>query len=220
MLFPILILILCLILYIMVKSNTKVFFNLFFSSGRLIEYIWTIIPMFILLTVGIPSLYILFLSDEVVLYPILSVKILGHQWFWSYEYMFSKSFFFTKDNNIMLNKEIPMMKDNVPGLEIDSYMIFGNEDKVRLLSSTSSLVLPVGDMVRLMVSSSDVLHCFTVPSLGLKIDAIPGRVNQVVFSSLSEGVFFGQCSELCGAQHSFMPIEVAMVNKNNLLNLL
>lgn len=132
-----------------------------------------------------PSIRILYLMDEIK-NPTLTFKALGHQWFWSYEYRDFKLF------------------------EFDSYMILGG--MVRLLEVDNSLVIPLGLKIRLLIRSFDVLHSWTVPSLGVKVDAVPGRLNQLNFTLNRLGVFYGQCSEICGVNHRFMPIAVEGVS--------
>ena len=149
-------------------------------------------PAGILLFIAFPSLKLLYLMDEVV-EPGLTVKAIGHQWYWSYEY-----------------------SDYAPdALEFDSYMIPTGDlesGALRLLEVDHRLVVPIQTQVRVLVSGADVLHSFAVPSLSVKLDAIPGRLNQTNFFIKRPGVFYGQCSEICGANHSFMPIVVEAVS--------
>nr|QXF29930.1 cytochrome c oxidase subunit II [Chloeia pocicola] len=159
-------------------------------EAQQIETIWTIVPAFILLVLALPSLRLLYLMDEIS-NPALTVKAIGHQWYWSYEY------------SDFLN------------LEFDSYMIPTDElipGDFRLLEVDNRAVVPMQAEVRVLVTAADVIHSWTVPCLGIKADAIPGRLNQVGFTSLKPGVFYGQCSEICGANHSFMPIVVEVVD--------
>lgn len=155
-----------------------------------LEVIWTIIPAVLLVRLAIPSLRLLYLRDEV-LRPELTVKCLGHQWYWSYEY---------RDNE---------------GVEFDSYIVAGDELKrgrIRVLDVDNRVVLPVNREVRLVIRSSDVIHSWAVPRFGVKVDAIPGRLNEVGVVIDYVGVYYGQCSEICGANHSFMPIVVEVVD--------
>nr|YP_010556050.1 cytochrome c oxidase subunit II [Comatella nigra]UYR96062.1 cytochrome c oxidase subunit 2 [Comatella nigra] len=164
--------------------------NRFFLENQSLETIWTIIPAFILIFIAFPSLQLLYLIDEIN-DPCLTIKVVGHQWYWSYEYT------------------------DYCDLDFDSYMIplsdlgFGFP---RLLEVDNRVVVPIHNSIRVLVSSSDVLHSWAVPSLGVKIDAVPGRLNQVTFLSPRSGVFYGQCSEICGANHSFMPIVIEAVS--------
>nr|YP_010400322.1 cytochrome c oxidase subunit II [Indothais sacellum]UQS76021.1 cytochrome c oxidase subunit 2 [Indothais sacellum] len=164
-------------------------------EGQEIETIWTIIPAVILVFLALPSLRLLYLLDEVGNCS-LSVKTIGHQWYWSYEY------------------------SDFPSIEFDSYMIPTNElepGDFRLLEVDHRMVLPTQTDVRVLVTSADVIHSWTVPSLGVKVDAVPGRLNQLGFFIKYPGVFYGQCSEICGANHSFMPIVVEAIPLKNFM---
>nr|YP_009937374.1 cytochrome c oxidase subunit II [Trigonopterus jasminae]QNT26858.1 cytochrome c oxidase subunit 2 [Trigonopterus jasminae] len=164
----------------------------FLLEGQLIEMIWTILPAIILILIALPSLRLLYLMDEI-LNPITTIKIIGHQWYWSYEYSDYKT------------------------LEFDSYMIPYNELKpfnFRLLDVDNRMVVPFNSQIRIIVTSIDVIHSWTIPSLGVKIDGTPGRLNQSSFNINRTGLFFGQCSEICGANHSFMPIVVESISPN------
>nr|YP_010472659.1 cytochrome c oxidase subunit II [Littoraria ardouiniana]UVH65782.1 cytochrome c oxidase subunit II [Littoraria ardouiniana] len=164
-------------------------------EGQEIETIWTIIPAIILIFLALPSLRLLYLLDEVGDCS-LTVKSIGHQWYWSYEY------------SDFLN------------IEFDSYMVPTNElesGDFRLLEVDHRVVLPTQTDIRVLVTSADVIHSWTVPSLGIKADAVPGRLNQLSFYIKCPGVFYGQCSEICGANHSFMPIVVEAVPLKNFM---
>nr|QTF74755.1 cytochrome c oxidase subunit II [Bursa rhodostoma] len=164
-------------------------------EGQEIETIWTIVPAFILIFLALPSLRLLYLLDEVGDCS-LTVKSIGHQWYWSYEY------------SDFLN------------IEFDSYMIPTNElepGDFRLLEVDHRVVLPTQTDIRVLVTSADVIHSWTVPSLGVKADAIPGRLNQLSFYIKYPGVFYGQCSEICGANHSFMPIVLEAIPLENFM---
>nr|AXA45220.1 cytochrome c oxidase subunit II [Clavatula tripartita] len=164
-------------------------------EGQEIETIWTIIPAFILVFLALPSLRLLYLLDEIGNCS-LTVKSIGHQWYWSYEY------------------------SDFSNIEFDSYMIPTNElepGDFRLLEVDHRVVLPTETDVRVLVTSADVIHSWTVPSLGVKVDAIPGRLNQLGFFIKYPGVFYGQCSEICGANHSFMPIVIEAVPLSNFM---
>lgn len=164
--------------------------NRFLLHGQTIEVIWTILPAIILLFIAFPSLRILYLLDEIN-NPSISLKTIGHQWYWRYEY--------SDFNNV----------------EFDSYMIKENQtDTFRLLDVDNRIILPINNQIRILVTATDVLHSWTIPSLGVKIDANPGRLNQTNFFINRSGLFFGQCSEICGANHSFIPIVVERVPIN------
>nr|AMX22837.1 cytochrome c oxidase subunit 2 [Coptotermes testaceus]AMX22850.1 cytochrome c oxidase subunit 2 [Coptotermes testaceus] len=168
----------------------------FMLEGQMIETTWTIAPAIILVFIAMPSLRLLYLMDEVH-NPALTLKAVGHQWYWSYEYSD-----FTK-------------------LEFDSYMIPQEEQQestFRLLDTDNRIVLPTNSPIRLIVTAADVLHSWTIPSLGVKTDATPGRLNQTSFSISRPGILYGQCSEICGANHSFMPITIESVPAKNFIN--
>ena len=172
------------------------FTNRFLLSGQLIEIIWTIVPAIILIFIALPSLRLLYLLDEI-LNPSISLKTIGHQWYWSYEY------------SDFLN------------LEFDSYIIPINEispHNFRLLDVDNRIILPINSQIRIIVSAADVIHSWTVPALGVKIDGTPGRLNQTNFIINRPGLFFGQCSEICGANHRFMPIVIERTNLNYFIN--
>lgn len=175
-----------------------------FTHSNLLEVVWTIIPAFVLVLISIPSFSLLYSLDEI-LNTSLSLKIVGHQWFWSYEY--SDTFFF---NNTLFTND----------LVFDSYIIETNDlvkGLFRLLEVDNRTVLPINTNIRLLLSSSDVLHSWCVPSLGVKIDACPGRLSEISTFIKRKGVFFGQCSEICGINHGFMPIVVVSTSKANFI---
>nr|YP_009350405.1 cytochrome c oxidase subunit II [Nasutitermes lujae]AQP26990.1 cytochrome c oxidase subunit 2 [Nasutitermes lujae] len=168
----------------------------FILEGQMIETLWTIAPAIILVFIAIPSLRLLYLMDEIH-NPAMTLKTVGHQWYWSYEYSD-----FTK-------------------LEFDSYMTPQEDQPVntfRLLDTDNRVILPMNSPIRLIVTAADVLHSWTVPSLGVKTDATPGRLNQMSFSINRPGLLYGQCSEICGANHSFMPIVIESVSTNQFIN--
>lgn len=165
-------------------------------EAQSVETIWTILPAFILLFLALPSLQLLYLTDEIV-EPGITVKAIGHQWYWRYEY---RDFF---------------------NIEFDSYIINTNdlvEGHFRLLEVDNRIVLPINVEVRILVSAADVIHSWTVPALGVKADAIPGRLNQLRFTIRRPGVFYGQCSEICGANHRFIPIAVEAIDTSSFIS--
>nr|YP_009528993.1 cytochrome c oxidase subunit II [Aulacophora lewisii]ATC73094.1 cytochrome c oxidase subunit II [Aulacophora lewisii] len=172
------------------------FFNKFIHryllEGQMIEIIWTILPTITLIFIAIPSLRLIYILDEIN-NPMITIKTIGHQWYWSYEYSDFKN------------------------IEFDSYMIPTNEINkfnFRLLDVDNRIIVPFESSIRMMVTAADVIHSWTIPSLGVKIDATPGRLNQITFSLNRSGLFFGQCSEICGANHSFMPIVLESISPN------
>jgi cytochrome c oxidase subunit 2 len=163
---------------------TNININLMILESQRLELFWTVVPTFILLIIGFPSIRLLYLIDEVQS-PTITLKTLGHQWYWRYEY------------------------SDLYEKEFDSYISSSSEletSKPRLLEVDNRVVLPFKTQIRNLVSSADVLHSWTVPALGVKVDAVPGRLNQLRFIMTRPGNYFGQCSEICGANHRFIPI--------------
>nr|AQP29353.1 cytochrome c oxidase subunit 2 [Microtermes sp. E16] len=182
------------VMYTMISIIQNKQTSRFTLEGQMIETLWTIAPAIILVFIAMPSLRLLYLMDEVH-NPALTLSAVGHQWYWSYEYSD-----FTK-------------------LEFDSYMTQDQQmDTFRLLDTDNRVVLPMNSPIRMIVTAADVLHSWTVPSLGVKTDATPGRLNQVSFSINRPGILYGQCSEICGANHSFMPIAIESVTTNQFIN--
>jgi len=168
-----------------------------------LETIWTIVPSLILMVIAVPSFALLYAMDEV-LEPWLTVKAIGHQWYWAYEYGMVGTDINDPFNSIT-NGEIN------PGLSFDSYMVPSTElmeGSKRLLEADQPLVLPLERQIRFIITATDVLHAFSVNSLGIKVDAVPGRLNQIMAFIKRPGLFYGQCSELCGTNHAFMPIVI------------
>ena len=164
------------------------------THNTTIEIIWTLIPSFILVAIAIPSFGLLYAMDDII-DPEITLKTIGHQWYWSYEY----------SDYVSFGKKI----------SFDSYMIPEAEltlGQLRLLEVDNSVVLPLGVYIRLNVTAADVLHSWAVPSLGVKIDAVPHRINSGIIFLQRTGVFYGQCSEICGVNHGFMPIVVKSVS--------
>jgi cytochrome c oxidase subunit 2 len=164
--------------------------------GTLIEIVWTGLPALILILVAVPSFALLYSIDEVV-DPAITIKVIGHQWYWSYEFSDYVS------------------PDQTEAVNFDSYMVSSDDlelGQLRLLEVDNRVVLPVNTHIRVLVTAADVLHSWAIPSLGIKMDACPGRLNQTSTFINREGVFFGQCSEICGAAHSGMPIVVESVS--------
>jgi cytochrome c oxidase subunit 2 len=191
----ILILITTLVRYFIIRLAINSFVNRYLLDGQIIEIIWTVLPAVILIILALPSLRLLYLIDETT-EPSLTLKTVGHQWYWSYEY---------SDFN---------------DIEFDSYMIPTNslnEGDLRLLEVDNRVILPYLTQIRLLVRAADVIHSWTIPSLGVKADAIPGRLNQLNILFNRPGIFYGQCSEICGANHSFIPIRIEAINPRDFL---
>lgn len=187
-----------LILILVTSIVRYAFISLIFNSlssryileAQQIETIWTLLPAITLLFLAFPSLHILYLIDEIS-EPSITIKTIGHQWYWSYEYT------------------------DFANLEFDSYILPENELKpgqFRLLEVDHRAVAPISIEIRILVTGADVIHRWALPSLGLKVDAIPGRLNQLGFIANRPGIFFGQCSEICGANHRFIPICLEIVD--------
>jgi cytochrome c oxidase subunit 2 len=170
-----------------------------FTHSTPLEVFWTVVPAIVLLFIAIPSFALLYSMDELI-DPTITLKAVGHQWYWSYEL----SDYATLEGGESLN--------------YDSYMI-PEEDltggNLRLLEVDNRVVLPIQTHIRVLVTSADVLHSWAVPSFGVKVDACPGRLNQTSVFIKREGTYFGQCSEICGVNHGFMPIVVEAVSLNN-----
>lgn len=167
-----------------------------FTHSAILEIIWTIIPALVLLLIAIPSFTLLYSLDEII-DPVVTLKIVGHQWYWSYEYSDYAS----------------LMNGN--SIEFDSYMLPVNEmipGYFRLLEVDHRIILPTKTHIRLLITAADVLHSWAIPSFGVKMDATPGRLSQVALFIKRSGVFYGQCSEICGINHGFMPIVVRAIN--------
>jgi cytochrome c oxidase subunit 2 len=183
--------VLALLLVVMVKFNaranptpTKT------THNTLLEVLWTVVPVVILVVIAVPSFRLLFYQQNIPPAD-LTVKATGKQWYWSYTYPDSK---FEFDSIMLREKELK------PG-------------QPRLLAVDNAMTVPINKVVRVQVIGAEVIHAFTVPSFGIKIDAIPGRLNETWFKATREGVYYGQCSELCGKDHAFMPIEVHVVSE-------
>nr|YP_010885441.1 cytochrome c oxidase subunit II [Congrogadus subducens]QXP99618.1 cytochrome c oxidase subunit II [Congrogadus subducens] len=178
-----------LVLYIILAMVTTKMTDKYILDSQLIEIIWTLLPALTLVLIALPSLRILYLMDEIN-DPHLTIKAVGHQWYWSYEYT------------------------DFEDLGFDSYMVPTSDltpGQFRLLEADHRMVIPVDSPIRVLVTAEDVLHSWTVPTLGVKMDAVPGRLNQTTFMTSRPGIFYGQCSEICGANHSFMPIVVEAI---------
>ena len=191
-------------------ANTIKDFNNFFNSSTesffhnsLLEIVWTSTPAIILWSLASPSFSLLYSMDEIS-DPSLTLKVLGHQWYWSYE---------ISDFNTCLKK--------FNSLKFTSYMLAkdelrdgGRKGFFRILETGKRIIVPTNTHIRLLVTATDVLHSWTIPSLGLKVDACPGRLNQLNVFIKRLGVFFGQCSEICGTNHGFMPIVLMSLNSS------
>nr|ABB01983.1 cytochrome oxidase subunit II [Maoricicada mangu multicostata] len=186
----ILIMITIIVAYMMLMLMLNKIINRLLLEGQLIEFIWTLLPAMTLIFIALPSLRLLYMLDEIN-NPLLTLKVIGHQWYWSYEY----SDFFD--------------------VEFDSYMksmIDMSNNEFRLLDVDNRVILPFNIQIRLLISSFDVIHSWAMPSMSLKVDAVPGRLNQMGMLISRPGISYGQCSEICGANHSFMPIVIESIS--------
>nr|AVP25674.1 cytochrome c oxidase subunit II [Kalophrynus pleurostigma] len=185
-----------LVLYIITTLMTTKLSSTNTIDAQEIEMVWTIMPAIILIVIALPSLRILYLMDEIS-NPDITIKAIGHQWYWSYEY------------------------SDFADLNFDSYMVPTKDltpGQFRLLEVDNRMISPVGMATRTLITADDVLHSWAVPTLGVKTDAIPGRLSQASFLISRPGLYYGQCSEICGANHSFMPIVVEALPISNFLN--
>nr|WMV00339.1 cytochrome oxidase subunit II [Maoricicada cassiope] len=192
----ILIMITIIVAYMMLMLVLNKIINRLLLEGQLIEFIWTLLPAMTLIFIALPSLRLLYMLDEIN-NPLLTLKVIGHQWYWSYEY----SDFFD--------------------VEFDSYMksmIDMSKNEFRLLDVDNRVILPFNIQIRLLISSFDVIHSWAMPSMSLKVDAVPGRLNQMGMLISRPGISYGQCSEICGANHSFMPIVIESISMKMFIN--
>lgn len=188
-------------------------YNVKFNHHTTLETIWILVPSIILLTIAVPSFIILYAMDIIPSHD-FSIKVVGHQWYWSYEYIMENIFLY--DNMMDISVKTPHKEyEMLHRYSFDSYMIPSDElqsHQTRLLDTTNPLVIPVAKYASVTVTSCDVIHSFTVPSLGFKVDAVPGRLNTISMYVMELGHYYGQCSELCGVNHGFMPIEIYCVD--------
>ena len=200
-----------------IKNHTKKNFYINYLKNLLlanklthnsdIELIWTIVPCFFLIFIAALSFHLLYAMDEAVYSPV-TIKVIGHQWYWSYEYSF------------LTSKIFEGKLESVKDITFDSYMQPYSElnfGDLRLLEVDYPLVLPIWVNIRFLITSDDVLHSWAVPSLGIKCDAVPGRLNQIFSFIKRPGKFYGQCSEICGVNHGFMPIVVVALSPEDYL---
>ncbi len=176
------------------------------THNTFLEIAWTAIPVLILVIMAVPSLKLLYKAD-VVPESYMTVKAIGHQWYWSYEYPDHGNFTFDAEDIVDI-EEFNDEEINLAGTD---------RPFTRLLTTTTQVVIPVGKVIRVQMTSTDVIHSWSVPSLGVKKDTVPGRLNEIWLQADREGIFYGQCSELCGIEHGFMPIEVKAVSESDFL---
>lgn len=188
-------LVVTIITYALISLISNKYTNRFIFEAQEIETIWTILPAIVLIFLALPSIRLLYIIDES-FNPYLTIKTIGHQWYWSYQYR------------------------DFSNIEFDSYITPTdqlNSGDYRLLEVDNRLVVPTNLIVRLIVTGSDVIHSWTIPSIGVKIDAIPGRLNQTTFTVTIPGVYYGQCSEICGVNHRFIPIAIEAIKSRDFI---
>lgn len=186
--------VLALLVYVIMKFNERANPNPSRTThNTTIEVLWTVIPVVILVVIAVPSFKLLYKSDVIPKVD-MTIKATGHQWYWNYEYVDHGNFSF--DANMIADEDL-------------------KEGQLRLLETDNRVVIPSNSVVRIQVTAADVLHAWTIPAFGQKIDAVPGRLNEIWIGPVkNEGVYYGQCSELCGIRHGFMPIAVEVVSKD------
>ncbi|MCB9931013.1 MAG: cytochrome c oxidase subunit II [Alphaproteobacteria bacterium] len=190
--FGIVIFVTVLLLYVMIRFNKRANpVPSSFTHNTAIEVIWTVVPVLILVIIAIPSFKLLYKADHTD-DPEMTLKVTSNQWYWSYSYPDNGDFSF--DSNLLEGADLP-------------------QGALRLLTVDNKVVLPVDTNIRILLTSSDVLHNWTVPAFGVKIDTVPGRLRETWVRITKEGTYYGQCSELCGVRHAYMPIEVQAVSK-------
>jgi len=180
--------------YVVFHKKNSLHSNIYGSSW--LETVWSVTPIFVLLVLTLPSISLLYMIEGIYT-PLLTVKATRHQWYWNYE---------TRDYN---------------EFEYDSYIVPESKlvkGDLRILEVDNSLCLPYGTDIKILTTANDVIHSWALPALGLKSDAVPGRLNSINIHSIKSGSYYGQCSEICGIYHSFMPIHVEFVNWDSFLN--
>lgn len=213
------------------KSSLS-YYDEYFTHSTVLEIVWTIVPALILMLIAIPSFALLYSMEESI-QPSLTLKVIGHQWYWSYEYPEVHQLEEADPEVLKVGEDVPAeayyKKVNVGGpkslyynaavadhLAFDSYMVAEDDltrGALRLLEVDRRIVLPEKTHIRVLVTAADVLHSWAIPSFGIKVDACPGRLNQTTLFIKRKGLYFGQCSEICGVNHGFMPIVVKVVSK-------
>lgn len=204
--------------YVMLKFNRKANPTPSKTSHNIVlEVVWTLVPVIILVVIAIPSFKLLYYQDTIPDADVV-IKATGNQWYWSYEYteedglgfdsiMLPDSYFAADMTDAVAAERASIVGDIQHLLAMDE-----EPEMYRLLETDTRIVVPVNKNVKLVVTASDVIHAWTIPAFGVKVDAVPGRINELWFNAREEGTFYGQCSELCGIRHAFMPIVVEVVS--------
>jgi len=188
-------LVLGLLIWIVVRYNDKSNpVPATFTHNKFWERLWTIVPVLILIVIAIPSFRLMYYEGKTP-EPDVTIKVTGYQWYWGYEYP---------------NEEISFLSYMIPEAEINK-----DAGQVRLLSVDNPVVVPVDSNIQILTTSADVIHAIALPAFGIKKDAVPGRLNETWFKATKIGTFYGQCSEICGTAHAYMPIEIKVVSKED-----
>ncbi|WP_410176281.1 cytochrome c oxidase subunit II [Stappia indica] len=174
------------------------------SHNTFIEVVWTLVPILVLVMISIPSFRLLYKQIEIPEYD-MTIKVTGYQWYWGYEY--------TDEAMSDISFESIMLREESERAERAAAFNRPIEEYPRLLAVDNEVIVPVGKTVRLQITAADVMHSFAMPAFGVKMDAIPGRLNETWFNAKQTGIFYGQCSELCGKDHAFMPIAIRVVEE-------
>ncbi|WGV16516.1 cytochrome c oxidase subunit II [Fuscovulum ytuae] len=194
-----------LLIWVMIRYNTKANKTpATFTHNSPLEVAWTVIPILILVFIGAFSLPVLFKQQEIPTADI-TIKVIGNQWYWSYEYT---------DNGVTEDAEAEPIAFDSFMLAREDLAAHGYEDSAYLLATDTAVVVPVGKTIVMNVTAADVIHSWKIPAFGVMQDAVPGRLAQLWFSAEREGIYFGQCSELCGKDHAYMPITVKVVSED------
>lgn len=181
------------------------------THNTTIEIIWTIVPILILIVIAVPSFKLLASEFNPPQEPSVTIKATGYQWYWEFEYQDESEIIF--ETRPIGSAEIAGSQEAAQQERVD----YGKTDLIRyptLLAVDNEIIVPIGEVIRVLVTADDVIHAFAMPAFGLKIDAIPGRINEVFFQPTKKGLYYGQCSELCGKYHAYMPLAVRVVEKN------
>jgi len=187
-------------------KKIKVLYNIKFTHHTFLEILWVLIPSIILISIAYPS-FVLLYSMEYFIDSHVNLKVIGHQWYWSYELI---------QGIVNIDGKEAIYRKN-----FDSYMVETidlKKNELRLLETTAPIILPIKTYIRVLITADDVIHCWAIPSLGVKLDAVPGRLNETFIYIDRVGHYYGQCSEICGVKHAFMPIEIYAVNIKDFKN--
>lgn len=210
MMFGVSFLVLGLLVYLIVRYNRRANpVAAQFAHNTMIEVAWTALPIIILMIIAIPSMHLLYFGDKVAK-PDLTIKVVGHQWYWSYEYPDNGNFTFDS-RPIWDSSAVTQQQADVLLKEAAPNWLIPNDKPLRLLETDRRMVVPVGANIRVLIAGTDVIHSWYVPALGVQKSAMPGRLNETWLKADREGVYYGQCTQICGVGHGYMPIVVEAV---------